>query len=71
MHSEGQPWSTCVLTLVLIAQVVRVWTDTYTQTTIFVWDYPGELVPEETFTHSHLSWSSIILYLLPPSTTIH
>jgi len=31
----------------------------------------GELVPEETFTHSHLSWSSIIPYLLPPSFTIH
>jgi len=28
-------------------------------------------VREETFTYSHLSWSSIILYLLPPSTTIH
>ena len=27
-------------------------------------------VPEETFTHSHLSWSSIITYLLPPSTSI-
>jgi len=27
----------------------------------FVRDNPGELVPEETFTHSHLSWSSIIL----------
>ena len=23
----------------------------------FIWDYPGELVPEGTFTHSHLSWS--------------
>jgi len=21
----------------------------------FVWDYPGESVPEETFIHSHLS----------------
>ena len=30
----------------------------------FVRDNPGELVPEETFTHSHLSWSSIIPYLL-------
>jgi len=29
-------------------------------------DNPGEPVPEETFTHSHLSWSSIILYLLNP-----
>jgi len=37
----------------------------------FVWDYPREPVPEETFTHSHLSWSSIIFYLLPPSIAIH
>jgi len=34
----------------------------------FVRDNPGE----ETFTHSHLSWSSIIVpYLLHPSNTIH
>jgi len=31
-----------------------------------VWDYPGRPVPEETFTHSHPSWSSNILYQLPP-----
>ena len=37
----------------------------------FVRDNPGEPVPEEIFTHSHLSWSSIILYLLPSSITIH
>jgi len=37
----------------------------------FVRDNPGEPVPEETFTHSHLSWSSIVPYLLLPSTTIH
>jgi len=37
----------------------------------FVRDNPGEPVPEETFTHSHLSWSSIVSYLLHPSTTIH
>jgi len=37
----------------------------------FVRDNPGELVPEETFTHSHLSWSSIIPYLLLPSIMIH
>jgi len=36
----------------------------------FVRDNPGEPVPEETFTHSHLSWSSIVPYLLPPSTTV-
>jgi len=48
---------------------------TTTSTTIlhsqdFVWDNMGEPVAEETFTHSHLSWSSIIPYLLPPSFTI-
>jgi len=37
----------------------------------FVRNYPREPVPEETYTHSHLSWSSTILYQLPPSTTIH
>jgi len=37
----------------------------------FVRDNPGEPVPEETFTHSHLSWSSVIPYLLPLSITIH
>ena len=49
---------------------------THTHTTIlrlsgFCPGNPDELVPEETFTHSHLSWSSIIPYLLPPSITIH
>jgi len=37
----------------------------------FVRDNSGEPVPEETFTHSHLSWSSIIPYLLPLSIMIH
>jgi len=37
----------------------------------FVWDNPGEPVPEETFTHSNLSWSSVIPYLLPSSIMIH
>jgi len=32
---------------------------------------PGEPVPEETFTHSHLLWSSVIPYLLRPSFMIH
>jgi len=35
------------------------------------WDNRGEPVQEETFTHSHLSWSSVIPYLLSPSITIH
>ena len=37
----------------------------------FVWDNPGEPVPEETFIHSHLSWSSIVPYLLHLPNTIH
>jgi len=37
----------------------------------FVWANPREPVAEETFAHSHLFWSSTILYRLPPSTTIH
>jgi len=36
----------------------------------FVWDYPGEPVPEETLTHPP-SWSSSNLYQLLPSTSIH
>ena len=31
-----------------------------------VWDYLSETVAEETFTHSNLSWSSIILYQYDP-----
>ena len=37
----------------------------------FVRDNLGEPVPEETFTYSHLLWSSIVLYLLHLSTTVH
>jgi len=37
----------------------------------FVPDNLAELVPEDTFTHSHLLWTSIMPYLLPPSTMIH
>ena len=45
---------------------------TTTTTTVlwpFVWNYPGEPVPEETLTHPP-SWSSPNLYHLLPSTTI-
>jgi len=48
---------------------------TYTQNRFtavdFVQDNPGEPVLEETFTHSHLSWSSIVPYLLHPFNMIH
>jgi len=36
-----------------------------------VWENTGKPVPEETFTPTYLSWSSVIPYLLPPSITIH
>jgi len=60
--------------LMIRLQHVTLTTTTTTTSTVlwpFVWDYLGEPVQEETFTHSHLSWLSIILYLLPPSTIIH
>ena len=44
---------------------------THTHTHTHGRDYPGRPVPEETFTHSHPSWSPDILYQLPPFTTIH
>jgi len=37
----------------------------------FCRDNLGEPVSEETFTRPHLSWSSIVPYLLLPSNTIH
>jgi len=46
-------------------------THTLSSSLDFVRDNPGEPVPEETLTHSHLSWSSIIPYLLSLSFTIH
>jgi len=52
------------------------YTNTNTNTTVlwlsdFAQDYPGEPVPEQTFIHSHVLWSSVIPYLLPPSIKIH
>jgi len=46
-------------------------THTHNHLTTFVRDNPGRPVPEETLTHSHPTWSSDILYHLPPFTTIH
>jgi len=48
----------------------------HTHTTVlwlygFFRDNPGEPVPEETFTHSHLLWLSMVPYVLHPSTAIH
>jgi len=46
-------------------------THTHNHLTVFVQDYLGGPVSEETVAYSHPSWSSDILYQLPPSTTIH
>ena len=55
-----------------VSQKRHVQTTTTTTTVLrpFVWDYPGEPVPEETLTHPP-SWSSSNLYQLLPFTTIH
>jgi len=64
--------SNSVKTIQLITQHGH---DTHTQpfhsSLDFVQDNLDQPVPEETFTHSHLSWSSVIPYLIPPSITIH
>ena len=46
-------------------------THTFYTSLDFVWDNPGEPVPEETFTHLHLLWSSVVPYLLCASNMIH
>jgi len=57
---------------VLFGSYAHIHNYTYTHTKPFnSQDYLGKLVPEETFTHSHSSWSWDIIYQLPPSTTIH
>ena len=51
----------------IVTTTKRLCVCTTTTTTVlwpFVWDYPGEPVPEETFTHSHLSRSSILSEML-------
>ena len=50
-----------------IISLIHTATNTTTITSVlrpFVQDYPDEPGAEETFTHPHLSWSSIILYPL-------
>jgi len=60
----------------LLYSVYFTFTYTHAHTTILDLSgfYPGNLgepVPEETFTHSHLSWTSVVPYLLHASNTIH
>jgi len=48
----------------LACNITRTHTQPFYGSLDFVRDNLGELVPEETFTHSHLSSSSVIPYLL-------
>ena len=47
------------------------WPHTHNHLMTLFRDYPSGPVPEEIFTHSHPSWSSDILYQLPPPTIIY
>ena len=63
-------WSATVILHPLAAHINYV----HTHTALWILStttHPGELVPEETFTHSHLPWLSIVPYLLHPSNRIH
>jgi len=72
LGSPGQHPEGCkIIAVVVVVVVVHTHTQLFHGSMDFVWDNPGEPVPEETFTHLHLSWSSIVPYLLYPSTTIH
>jgi len=62
-HTQYTTHSTC---LWCVHHIILHNTTTTTILRPFVWDYPGEPVPEETFTHSTSN-----LYQLVPSTTIH
>jgi len=55
----------------LIPVFLKPETTTTTVSWPFCQNYLGESVPEEIFTNSHVSWSSVIFYLLPPSIAIH
>jgi len=59
------------MVIVLNSQIAHTHKQPFYSSLDFVRDNLGQPVPEETFTHSHLSWSSAIPYLLPPSITSH
>ena len=65
IHAGLHLHTTCIITShTALALISDVHSHTHTQpfydSVEFVWDNPGEPVPEVTFTHSHSSWSSII-----------
>jgi len=74
VKSKKEKISTLLLIVVLCPHT-RTHARTHTHTQPFNGRWSGTTrggtVPEETITHSHPSWSSDILYQLPPFTTIH
>jgi len=65
---HGGPWPCSLIRIVIIScPMWLIKTHAHTQPFYGFMD----IVWEETFTHSHLSWSSIVPYLLHLSTTIH
>jgi len=65
-------WSHNSIKCMLLSQLTQYYTIQPAYRSLdFIWDNAGKSVPEETFTHLHLSWLPIIPYLLPPSIMIH
>ena len=73
IRENTQKFSAMVLTAPSLYLLVMSITTTTTTTVLrpVVRDYPGELVPEETFTHPPSLSSSDLYQLLPSYTTIH
>jgi len=73
-HFSARPLNGALLPLLQLCNTSTTLLHVMTTTTVvlrpFVRVYPGEPVPEETFTNPP-SWSSSNLYHLLPSTTIH
>lgn len=68
-------WMPCCLYNMSHVTDDRVLFNNVTTTTVLwpfnITDYPGNTVPEETFSHSHISWLSTILSQHPLSAMIH
>ena len=66
-RSLGDSWASCLFSWLQAHTHTHTHThSTHNRLTAFVRDYPGRPVPEETFTHSHPSWSyrtSFIIFL--------
>jgi len=73
-QSQRLSWQTSQITYQCTLQFHSQWYHVHHTHTTVLWHSgfcPGEPMPEETFTHSHLLWSSIISYLLHLYIMIH